>query len=105
MTVAREQGYERQLCAACSREYVRELGDQHTRCNLCRGASVIEVIEGEVVELANRHTALGNFIQVRIEALGDSKRRMNVWMPPEDVRGLALGTRVRVQMEVCDAKP
>ena len=61
---------------------------------------MIEAIEGEVVELGHKVTGAGPFVRVMIAGDTADERRMNVWLPLQAARGLALGTRVRVLVEV-----
>ena len=64
---------------------------------------VIEAIVGEVCELSHKVTPQGPFIRAMIVQPGDDQRRLSVWLPLQDARGLALGTKVRVLVEVLQA--
>ena len=57
---------------------------------------MIEAIEGEVIELGP--LVAGGYIRVRVQ--GPGERRVNLWLPTAQARGMALGTRVRVLVEV-----
>lgn len=72
----------------------------HMRGECPPPAGMIEAIVGEVIELGHKVTSAGPFTRVMVAAGTADERRMNVWLPLADARGLALGTRVRVLVEV-----
>ena len=61
----------------------------------------IVAIEGEVTEMGPTVATAGEpYVRVKVGVPDNAARRMNLWLPVTDTRGLALGTRVRVLVEV-----
>lgn len=56
----------------------------------------IEVVNGEIVELAHHKTEGGAFIRVKVQGTGAHN---NVYVPLDKAKGLALGTKVRLMLE------